>query len=286
MRNPIIMHINYCEQGQSLERIFQVATDIGFDGVEFRRFKNTYGLDLKGYLEKIAELKDKTGLPFTFFGGPELDTHSANSGKVIEGYYEFLEIADSLKLLSTINLMTARSVDPAFPEDLDHCEMHGYKVRDEKVWEKSVKVCREIADKYPQVKFAFETHMFYAHDTAKSARILVDAIGKDNFGINLDYGNALFYPHTEPLDEAIDIAGDKLFYTHLKSYQPVGKGPGDLLPTSLAGGMINHRAYIRKLSEMAYAGPIGIEAPRPGDREQFAKEDFEYIEPIIRRELW
>ena len=282
MNNPIIMHINYCEQGQTLEQIFKVAASIGYDGVEFRRYKDIYGLDLRGYLETIAELKDIYELPLTFFGGPELDTVTDKAAQSMEGYLEFLEIADSLKLLSTINLMTAKSVAPGIPADLYHCDDHGYTVKDDVVWENSVNACRVIADLYPHVHFAFETHMFYVHDTAKSARLLVDAIDRENFGINLDYGNALFYRRTEPLEEAIDIAGSKLFYTHFKSYQPIGKEAGDLLPTSLADGCINHRQYVRKLKEIGFTGPIGIEAPRPGDREHFAKEDFDYIAPIIR----
>ena len=282
MKNPIIMHINYCEQGQTLERIFKVATSIGYDGVEFRRFKDIYGLDQKAYLETIAELKDAFNLPLTFFGGPELDTVTEKAEESLEGYLKFLEIADGLHLLSTINMMTAKSVAPGIPADLYHCDDHGYAVKDDIVWERTVETCRKIADLYPHVHFVFETHMFYVHDTAKSARYLVDAIDRGNFGINLDYGNALFYKHTEPLEEAIDIAGNKLFYTHFKSYQPIGKEAGDLLPTSLADGCVNHRRYVAKLKEIGFDGPIGIEAPRPGDREHFAKEDFEYIAPIIR----
>ena len=278
------MHINYCEQGQSLPEIFQVATSIGYDGVEFRRYKPGYAKDQREYLTKIAELKEKTALPFTFFGGPELITHG-EEGKIkesLEGYYQFLEIANELNLLSTVNLMACRCVDPSVPTDLFHCDAHGYTVKNEHDWDRTVKILQEIADAYPHVHFAFETHMFYVHDTAKSARMLSDAIGRENVGINLDYGNALFYAHTEPLPEAIQIAGEKLFYTHFKSYQPYGKNPGELLPTSLADGCINHREYLRLLKDIKFDGPIGVEAPRPGDRQHFAKEDFEYIMPLIR----
>ncbi|MCF0136608.1 MAG: sugar phosphate isomerase/epimerase [Lachnospiraceae bacterium] len=282
MNNPIIMHINYCEQGQSLERVCHVASALGYDGVEFRRFKEIYGLDQKAYLETVAELKDRFGLSFTLFGGPELITHDDRASRCEEEYFRFLEIADSLRLLSTVNMMTAKSEAPDVPVDLQHCDAHGYTVKDEAVWERSVSACRRIADAYPHVRFAFETHMFYVHDTAASARKLADAIDRPNFGINLDYGNALFYAKTEPLEEAIDIAGDRLFYTHFKSYQPLGLGTGLLLPTSLADGCINHRRYAEKLKEVGFKGPIGIEAPRPGDREHFAAEDIAYIKPLIR----
>lgn len=276
------MHINYCEQGQSLERIFQVATKIGYDGVEFRRYQKMYGLEPEAYLEKIAELKYRYHLPYTFFGGPGIDTEKDNWEESLEGYLKFLEKGKELGVLSTINIMVYHATDPNVPTDLQHCDAHGYPLREEELWDRTVKVCRIVADAAPEAKFAFETHMFYIHDTSKSARILVDAIDRPNFGINLDYGNALFYAKTEPLEEAIDIAGEKLFYTHMKSYQPLGIGTGILLPTSLADGCINHRNYVAKLKSIGYTGPIGIEAPRPGDREHFAAEDFTYIQPIIR----
>lgn len=286
MKNPIIMHINYCEQGQTLPEIFQVASSIGYDGVEFRRFRASYCPTLEEYLETIAREREKVKMPYVLFGGPALNVMTQDEAaleKNLEDYLHFLDVADGLGLLSTINFMTGEVKDPNAPMDLHHCEEHGYAVKQDWQWENAVHFCRLVADHKPQVRFAFETHMFYLHDTAKTTRELVDAIDRPNFGINLDYGNALFFPHTEPLDQAIAIAGDKLFYTHMKSYQPLDGGAGNLLPTSLADGCINHRQYVKLLSQMGFEGPIGVEAPRPGDRQHFAKEDFDYIQPIIRQ---
>lgn len=285
MDNPIIMHINYCEQGQTLPEIFQIASAIGYDGIEFRRYRAGYCPNLETYLETIAKEREACQMPYVLFGGPELnamvqDEKTLNQN--VEEYLHFLDKADSLGLLSTVNFMTGSVKDPDIPADLYHCEAHGYAVRQEWQWENAIRVSRIVADYKPHVRFAFETHMFYLHDTAKTTRELVDAIDRPNFGINLDYGNALFFPHTEPLPEAIRISGDKLFYTHMKSYQPLSSKPGDLLPTSLADGCINHRQYVKDLKALGFQGPIGIEAPRPGDRQHFAREDFEYIQPIIR----
>ena len=36
MRPPIIMHVNYVEQGQTVDEMCRKAVDLGFDGVEFR----------------------------------------------------------------------------------------------------------------------------------------------------------------------------------------------------------------------------------------------------------
>lgn len=286
MNNPIIMHINYCEQGQTLPEIFQVATEIGYDGVEFRRYKPGYCETSELYWETLAKLRETYKMPYILFGGPGLDVMTDDKAvieKNVQEYLHFLDVADSYGLLSTINFMTGTVKNPDIPMDLAHCEDHGYACKTDLLWENAIQVCRIVADHKPNVKFAFETHMFNLHDTAKTSRELVDAIDRSNFGINLDYGNALFHPHTEPLAEAIRIAGDKLFYTHMKSYQPIGSGAGQLLPTSLADGCINHRQYVKELKAIGFDGPIGIEAPRPGDREHFAKEDFEYIQPIIRK---
>ncbi len=285
MKNPIIMHINYCEQGQTLPEVFEVASRIGYDGIEFRRSGDNYHLPLESYLETIAALREQYHMPYILFGGPALDAMTSQRDtlqKNTEEYLHFLEVADRLGLLSTVNFMCGSIANPKVPMDLYHCESHGFAVHEPWQWEQAVTVCRIVADAKPQVKFAFETHMFFLHDTAKTTRALVEAIDRPNFGINLDYGNALFFPHTEPLAKAIEIAGDKLFYTHFKSYQPVGSGAGQLLPTSLADGCINHREYLRCLQALSFEGPIGIEAPRPGDREHFASEDYAYIQPLIR----
>ena len=140
----------------------------------------------------------------------------------------------------------------------------------------------EHAKQYP-IKFAFETHMNYIHDYAESAMKLVKMIDRDNFGVNLDYGNSMFFKGILPLDKAIELCGDKLFYTHMKNYQPVTSrsGPSWLLPTSLGDGATNHRQYVKCLKKIGFDGLIGIEAPRPGDRQWYAECDYKYIKSVL-----
>lgn len=45
--------------------------------------------------------------------------------------------------------------------------------------------------------------------------------------------------------------------------------------------MVNNREFLRLLSVRGYKGPIGIEAPRPGDREWFAKQDIAYLRALM-----
>ena len=58
-------------------------------------------------------------------------------------------------------------------------------------------------------------------------------------------------------------------------------GSGLRLPTALGEGEINHRAYLKKLKDIGFTGPIGVEAPRPGDRVHYAKNDLAYVKELI-----
>ena len=133
------------------------------------------------------------------------------------------------------------------------------------------------------MKFAFETHMNYIHDLPNPSKKLVDEIGSPNIGINMDFGNTVYFPTFPNLEETIDLYGDKLFYTHLKNSVKIA-GAKRNFPVALSDGMINHRIYLTKLKEVGFTGHIGIEAPRPGDRSFYAKNDLDYIKSIIKEE--
>ena len=129
------------------------------------------------------------------------------------------------------------------------------------------------------VKFAFETHPKYINDTPEATKKLVDLIDSPAVGINMDYGNTIYFPVRPSVEEAIDIYGDKLFYIHLKNSSSI-PGTKTRIPTNLSDGEINHRAYLEKLHEVGFCGPICIEAPRSGDRVWYAKCDYEYYKAI------
>ena len=137
MKNPIIMHINYCEQGQTLPEVFEVASRIGYDGIEFRRSGDNYHLPLESYLETIAALREQYHMPYILFGGPALDAMTSQRDtlqKNTEEYLHFLEVADHLGLLSTVNFMCGSIANPKVPMDLYHCESHGFAVHEPWQW--------------------------------------------------------------------------------------------------------------------------------------------------------
>ena len=282
LNSPLIMHINYFEQGQSLEYTVRRAVELGFDGVEFRRKRTGVEETVTEYLDELKRCSEMYGLRYVLFGGPAINVMTQDQEVIrreIDSYKNFLTEADKRFSLSCINFMTGTLTDKNFANyEYEH---HGSGCAQDWHWEVAAEACREIADFAPHVKFAFETHMNYIHDLATSTRKLVDMIDRPNFGINLDYGNSVYFARgTYPaMDKSIEICGDKLFYTHMKNSVP---GTPRRTPTALSQGEINHRIYVNKLCEIGFNGMIGIEAPRQGDREYFAEEDLAYIKSVLQ----
>jgi len=278
---PIIMHINYFEQGQSLDYLIRRAVQLGYDGIEFRRARKVEGETPEIYLDELKRCQDRYGMKYILFGGPGVNVMTRDEAVMrneIDSYKHFLEEADKRLELTVINFMTG-PLTKAGELGYEY-EKHGSFCAEDWHWENAVKACREIADFAPNVKFAFETHMNYLHDLASSAKKLVDMIDRPNFGVNLDFGNSVYFARgTYPsLKESIEVCGEKLFYTHMKNSIP---GSPRRQPTALSQGDINHREYVDLLAANNFKGMIGIEAPRPGDREYYAEEDLAYVKSIL-----
>ena len=279
--NPIIMHINYFEQGQTIDYTIRRAKVLGYDGVEFRRARKVPDETPESYVDELARCASRYGMEYILFGGPGINVMTQDEAVIraeIDGYKHFLDVADKKLNLTVINFMTGWLSKPGAVSY--EYETYGSFCAEDWHWETAAKACQEIADYAPHVKFAFETHMGYLHDLATSSRKLVDMIDRPNFGINLDYGNSVYFKKgTYPsLEESIDICGDKLFYTHWKNSVP---GSPRRAACALSQGEINHRQYLKKLMEVNFSGLLGVEAPRPGDREFFAREDIEYVKSLI-----
>lgn len=278
------MHINYFEQGQSIEYTVRRAKELGYDGIEFRRKRSGVDETPEQYIGEIRRCVKLYGLGHVLFGSPGVNAMTNDKDAIrseIDEYKRFLDLTDGFSEFSLVNFMTGWISAPksADAKDFEYEKM-GSSCAEDRQWESAAVVCRELADYAPQISFAFETHMGFIHDLAESAKKLVDMIDRPNFGVNLDYGNAVYFAPGaySTLDKSIDRCGEKLFYTHLKNSIP---GIPRRTPTSLSQGEINHRAYLKKLLAAGFNGFIGIEAPRPGDREWFAREDIEYLKALI-----
>ena len=283
MENPIIMHVNYMEQGQSIEEICEKAVKLGYDGVEFRRKIKNMGEN--EYLEKLAHSAKKSKLKYVLFGAPGpnlMQPEKDKREKEIEEAVNFYKKASKYFKLTVCNTMIGVLVNPSY--SYFEFDKHGSNIATEEQWEWAVEGFKILGDVAEELNFyfAFETHMCYLHDTLKSSRKLVDLIDKKHVGINLDYGNIVWIKEPVSISEAVKICGDKLYYVHLKNLFKISIGKDEsFTPCALEDGIINYREFLKLLKEMNYKGPICVEAPRNGDREYFAKQDILYLKSIL-----
>ena len=291
--NKVIMHINYGEitydsyGKKTIDDICKQAAETGFDGIEFRGVppKELSELSFKEYATQIAAAKKKYGLSEILFGIGVKDCTNDDKdvrAKGVATALEKIQIASELCGTTICNTFAAIHRSPISTAPGTSYEFHGSAAATQKDWDLTVDTFQQFGKGLEKlgVKVGFETHMNYIHDLPAPAKKLVDLIDNPMIGINMDYGNTAYFPVRPTVEETIDLYGDKLFYTHLKNSSPV---PGSSLrmATGLGDGEINHRLYYAKLLEAGYTGPIGIEAPRGGDRVWFAQQDLNYFKSVM-----
>jgi len=279
------MHVNYQEQGQTLEDICKFAVAKGFEGVEFRRKRSGLSTDEPAgeYLSTLKRAVASSGLKQVLFGGPGFDFMSpdaAKRGTELETALDFFKRARDLFPLTVCNVMAGALINPDKTIPYGPYEPHGSSIAIADQWHWAAESFRALGDLAARGGFrlAFETHMGYIHDTPRATKKLVDLIVHSQVGVNLDYGNAVYFKECTPLVETIKEMSESLFYVHLKNSLKLGE---HRLPTALSEGEINHRQYLSTLRSVGYQGPICIEAPRPGDRAWYAARDLEYLDELM-----
>lgn len=294
--NPFIMHVNFGEIGKkfatygrnNVDSICKMASEIGYDGIEFRSaVPEDVDLSFEDYIEEIAKGKKKYGLSQIIFGvavkeafNPDKDERK----KSIERAGEVAKIVNDKCGTTLCNTFSQMINSPIPGAPSNEFQFHGSAAATEEnvklivdSYQKLVKIIEPLG-----IKFAFETHHKYPHDLPKPTRALVDKIGSPNIGINMDFGNMVFFPTFPDLEETIDLYSDKLFYVHLKNSVKLA-GITNNYSVALSEGMINHEIYFNKLKSIGYNGPLTIEATRQGDRKWYAKQDFDYAKALYER---
>ena len=288
MSLPIIMHVNYCEQGQTIPEMCRKAVAWGYDGIEFRRKRTGVEETPEAYLDAVAGAAEAAGLGQVLFGGPGIDLMTedgaARTAQVEEGLRFYRLAAERVKL-TVCNIMAGSLRNPDRSIPYGEYDKHGSGVAGEDHYRWAAEGFRELGGLAEELgfKLAFELHMGYLHDLPQPAVKLLDMIGSPAVGANLDYGNMAYFPSPPSLSETISTLGDRNFMVHLKNSIAAG---GARFPTGLADGIINHREYLGLLKEGGFEGPICIEAPRPGDREWFSREDIGYLKSVLQDLEW
>lgn len=288
-RPTLILHVNYYEQGQSLETLCHHAVKLGFDGVEFRRKRAGKEETLTEYLDEVEAAVEKSGLREVIFGAPGpalMGTNEAEREAEIESALSFYTQIKKRFGTTLCNTFTGPLLNPDPNIPYSEYTQQGSAIATPEQWQWAVEGFQKLGSLAEEIglKLAFETHMGYLHDSPESAKRLVDDIGSSSVGVTYDYGNIALFPESPPLLEQLESLGERIFYLHLKNLI-VLRG-GGFFCTPLSEGQINNREMLRALKTAGFKGPICIEAPRPGDREWYAKQDMAYLQSLLSDLDW
>ena len=288
-RPALILHINYYEQGQSLEKACLDAVKLGFDGIEFRRKRHGKEEPQETYLDEIEAAVAKSGLKQVIFGspGPNLMTDDAAVREAeLEAALAFYATAKTRFGTTICNTFSGPLLnpDPAIP--YSQYDKQGSAIATPQQWEQATEGFKKLGKLAEEIgmQLAFETHMGYLHDVPEAAKRLVDQLDSPNVGVALDSANIALIPGQPGLTEQVGILGERIFYLHLKNI--IQYPGGGFSCTALGSGALNNRELLGALKARGFNGPIGIEAPRPGDREWFAREDIAYLQAVLDGLEW
>lgn len=125
--------------------------------------------------------------------------------------------------------------------------------------------------------FLFET----GQETPVTLKRVIQDVDTGNLGINLDPANLIMYGKANPVD-ALDVFGEYVKNVHGKDgvYPTDGHSLGK--EVRIGDGKVNFPAFIKKLKEIGYDGPITIEREIVGEEQIkdiiYAKK---YLEELI-----
>lgn len=282
---PIIMHINYCEQGQSLDEACGKAVAWGYDGIEFRSGNTREEEPAERYLDRVERAVRASGLRRVIFGSPGPDLSGGDEEartREVAGQIRFYELAAERFPLTVCNAFAGVLMNPVPNVPYHQYAMHGSFTAKADQWtwvEEGFRAIGAAAERLG-FKLAFETHMCYLHDLPEATARLVDRIGHATVGVNLDYGNYVYFANPASIQDTVARLGSRLYYVHLKN--SVALPGGSRMATALSDGEINHRHCLQALKQHRYEGPICLEAPRSGDREWYARQDIAYIRELMK----
>ncbi len=150
---------------------------------------------------------------------------------------------------------------------------------DDPDFDPTVAAVAEIADTCAQhgLGFWFES----GQETPVTLLRTIVRAGRDNLGVNLDTANVILYGKANPVD-ALDVLGQYVRDVHAKD----GLYPTDPdslgRETLLGEGRVNFPAFVAKLKDLGYTGPLTIEREISGER-QLAdiRRAIDHLRPLV-----
>ena len=146
-----------------------------------------------------------------------------------------------------------------------------------------VAILRYVVGEYKKlgINFLFET----GQETPVALLRVIEDIGMDNVGINMDTANLILYGKGNSAD-AISVFGKYVMDTHIKDgfYPTNGKQLGKQI--KVGDGIANIPEVVKRLNEVGYQGNYIIEREIVGEQQtQDVLETFDFLKNILRGEL-
>jgi sugar phosphate isomerase/epimerase len=142
-----------------------------------------------------------------------------------------------------------------------------------------VAMVRDLALGYRDLglEFWFET----GQETPVSMLRLIQEVGTDNLGVNLDPANLLMYGKANPID-ALDVFGQHVRSVHAKD----GHYPTDPMQlgreVKVGQGRVDFPKFLGRLGQIGYDGALIIEREITGEQQRLdIAETVEYLEGLM-----
>jgi sugar phosphate isomerase/epimerase len=131
--------------------------------------------------------------------------------------------------------------------------------------------------KQRNLTFCFET----GQETPVTLLRVIEDLGGENLGINLDPANLLLYGKANPVD-ALDVIGAYVRGVHAKDgeYPTNGRYLGEEKP--LGAGRVNFPVLVPKLKSLGFAGALTIEREISGPKQiEDIKHAIQLLTPLL-----
>lgn len=278
------MHINFAEQGSTLEEAMLWARDCGFDGIEVRRRDLFGGLPDSDYLDQLCRAFDRSGLGSVVIGAPGVDLLRKDESACMadmEAALDFYGRAARRLPVSAINFLAGELRHPDPSVHLHDWHRHGSALAGEEEWNRLLRRAKLVAPRFQELGLpvGVESHMRYVHDTLPATVRFLDEVGSPQIGVTLDAGNILAMADPPTMHEMLEAVGARTTIAHLKNFYRTFHG--QVFMSRLRDGDVNHRQLVAGLLKAGFRGPWVIEAPGAGDRLSWAAEDLRYVRELL-----
>lgn len=274
----ILNSFNY--RKYSLERAMRRAREYGYDGVEI--WSGHFQLEtVEQTLAEARRLGRHIGVrtPVLNISGNVIgDDPGARTGKV----KRLLEV---IARCADYGVEIINGYAGSLIVDRTDWSNNGSAAASEAHYQRAIDAYRTLGPAAEQagVIITLEVHMNTIHDTAASARRLLEQIDSPAVRANLDPGNMWGVRRSEHPLEAVSILGDRIAFVHFKnarrvSYVDVGVD----YDFTLKGGELDYYAIVSALIRSGFQGPYGLEWSGSGDPSVPTQEDITYLRGLLR----